>query len=259
MHQGRLTRVRGGRACGCWLQTRYRAPLQSVAERFEIRNDANHILFDVPHIDAVWCYLERQRFEYDDRVGGIEALSDALDTELLDEDDEDAEGDEAYGASYAAARWFEDEAGDMYGDLDSDDLAAIAEDTDAIWEVAAMLGIGRHAPGWWMAGTADHANDCDCRPLSLLEVLQYHSTGAIRQAALEAHLGALQEVWHHFWSGDAVINGSSEEINGACVACLTEGREHLSTVLDEARNLAEELGEALAAFHSHIDIGLDRY
>ena len=207
-----------------------------VSKPFLIQSDTLHISLLVPSLEAVWCFLERQR--------GIAAA--------------DVDDDDNVEAYYATSD--EDfDAFDLFDDDDDDDVE-VCELTDAdIWELASMFGIGQYSPTWWVLSEDEHGDGCRCRPMGLLEVLQYHTTGTLRQDALEAHLAALQEVWDHFWSGDGIVNGSSDQINGACVACLVDGREHLGDVLEEARNLAEELGEALAAFHSHINIGLDRY
>lgn len=210
--------------------------VRCVSSPFVFEHESLRISLHIPTLESVCCYLDRQRA-------------------AMNDDDDEVE--EAYYANsdddFDALDDFDDlDDGDLFDDDD-------AVNDDEIWQVAGLLGIGRYSPTWWTLSETDHADGCRCRPMGLLEVLQYHTTGTLRQDALEAHLVALQEVWDHFWSGDGIVNGSSDQINGACVDCLVAGREHLGDVLDEARNLAEELGEALAAFHSHIDIGLDRY
>jgi len=205
-----------------------------VGDIFELRNEDKSVKFSVPTMEEVRCFLNRQSVSF----VGREAEEDAeIDFEGYYDDDTE------------------------YDDLDFEaEEVDVEEMTDAdAWMVAGLFGVGQHSPSWWLNSKTEHGEECLCRPAGLLEVLQDYAASGDRQGALEAHLGALRDVWDHFWSGDALVNGEGELINGACPACLIEGREHLSEILDEARNLAEELGEALAAFHSHIDLGIDRY
>ena len=198
----------------------------------EISSDGVRVRLAVPTYQEVCCFLERQRTEVLDEREEYDILEgEFLEGEFMDEDDE------------------------------SQDSVPVEEiDEEDVWMIANVFGIGRYSPSWWVIDDlTEHGETCDCRPLGLLEVLHDHAQGSDRQEALEAHLAALRDVWDHFWSGDGLINGASEHIGGACGSCIVEGREHLSNVLDEARNLAEELGEALAAFHSQIDIGVNRY
>ena len=200
------------------------------------------VRFVIADIETIRCFLSRQHIQ----IADVD--------ETLDEDQVEV------SASFGN---LDDEEASVYGDDFGDDCEPlnVEEIEDAeVWFIAGMFGIGKYAASWWMLPSdGEHTSDCRCRPMCLLEVLQDHAEGAERQGALEEHLDGLQGIWDHFWSGDALINGSSEHINGACSDCLVEGRGHLTDVLDEARNLAEELGEALAAFQSSISIGLDRY
>jgi len=290
---------------------------------FELRNGERYIRFEVPQMNSVRCFLQRQ---HDARAEGTEGglvaydevhelLCDAFD-ELEGSEDENLE-DEGLGDG-EDDDFDEDlgdlDSGDACGDMDGDggghdkgrftgeategelegtagfsvewcddlqaeleaefgDISALGIDGDGVWDerdiaevsdaeawfIAGLFGVGMYAPSWWLFDGPAHGPTCRCRPIGLLEVLQDHADVAERQGALDAHLGGLRGIWDHFWSGDALVNGSSELINGACSNCIAEGREHLGDVLDEARHLAEELGEALAAFHSRIDLGLDRY
>jgi hypothetical protein len=208
---------------------------------FELHEEGRRVCFEVPTTEAVRCFLQRQRFAYVEHTDDPE--SETLTSSWESGDDSCFE----YGDD--AAEWID-------GCSDEEDAEITDEEA---WFVASLFGIGRYAPTWWLAGSGSHDDTCTCRPLGLLEVLQDHADPNKRQSALEAHLSGLRGIWDHFWSGDALVNGSSDLINGACSNCIAEGREHLSDVLDEARNLAEELGEALAAFHTQIDLGLDRY
>lgn len=212
-----------------------------MGDRFEINHGDVPIRFAVVDIETMRCFLGRQHIQ----VADAETTTDA-------------------GVEISASFGDLDEGEvSSYGDDFSEDCETLnieeIEDGE-VWFIASMFGIGRYAASWWaLPSDGEHGEECKCRPMCLLEVLQDHAEGEERQGALEEHLGGLQEIWDHFWSGDALINGSSEHINGACSDCLVEGRGHLTDVLDEARNLAEELGEALAAFQSSISIGLDRY
>lgn len=200
-----------------------------LVDTFSIHEGGSYILFHVPSDVAVRCFVQR-------------SLADSHRFEF----------DVADGSGEPAAAYFD--MTDELSDIDASDLS----DSD-VWHIGSLFGVGRHSPTWWNLSDASHDDDCRCHPVTLLEILQDHATGGTRQASLEAHLRALHNVWDHFWSGDAVINSGSDTLNGACAECLVGGRSHLEDVLDEARNLAEELGEALAAFHSRIDIGIDRY
>lgn len=237
-----------------------RGTVSRVQPVYELGDGENRIVFATPDIDTVCCFLSRvgtvmdlddvddvPRGFYlsvmDERAGdaGVAGFEDGLDGYLNDDADGDLE--------------------DVFdGDFDDgDDLDTEYADESEVWEVAGAFGIGQFSPSWWMLGEGTHDEGCTCRPAGLLEILQYHAPVPLRQSVLDVHLAALRSAWDHFWSGDALINGGGDRINGACVGCLTEGAEHLSRVVDEARQLAEELGEALAAFHSQINIGLDRY
>lgn len=211
--------------------------VSAVNPVYEILSGTSLVRLCIPDLDGIVCFLERQRISFEE----AESDDEFEEFEMGFEPDETVDDDFAEG----------------------DETLSVEEiDEDDAWLVAGMFGVGRYSPSWWlfdMDPGVSHGPHCNCRPLGLLEVMQYHAPVPDRQEALEAHLSALRDVWDHFWSGDALVNGASEEINGACSTCIITGREHLGDVLDEARNLAEELGEALAAFHSHIDIGTNRY
>lgn len=142
------------------------------------------------------------------------------------------------------------------------DIDALLEDDvpdeELLFELAGLFGIHRFSEIWWRSGDA-HDEDCSCAPVTLLEVLQTLDTPADRQAALDIHLGVLHHAWDHYWSGDALIRSDGSSIGAACASCIGDGHTHLASLLDEARAVAEDLGEALAAFDSSIAIGIDRY
>jgi hypothetical protein len=207
---------------------------------FELHEEGQRVRFEVPTMEAIHCFLRRHRFVYVEHADDseIETLTSSWES-----------GDDS-GFEYGGAAECIDDRPDGDG----------AESTEEeAWLVASLFGIGRYAPTWWMSGAGPHDDTCTCRPLGLLEVLQDHTDPSKQREALAAHLSGLRGIWDHFWSGDALVNGASDSINGACSTCIAEGREHLDYILDEARNLAEELGEAIAAFHTQIDLGLCRY
>lgn len=110
------------------------------------------------------------------------------------------------------------------------------------------------APCWWLeeAGCAGDV-DCGCGPVTLLEVLG--SVGAEdRAGVLAAHMRLLGELWSHFWSGQALTEGGTATIGDACVECLVDGHPHVYAVFSDATQMAEELGEALAAFECSVTL-----
>lgn len=227
--------------CELLAATTTRYTIHRMDATFKLNKNGKLVCFEVPTTEAICCFLQRQRVSHEEQEDDLER--DTF-TPSLENDEESCfeYGDEA-------EEWLDDSSDD--GDAEATD--------DEVWIAAGLFGIGRYAQTWWMVGSGLHGDTCTCRPLGLLEVLQDHAEPGNRQGALEAHLGGLRMIWDHFWSGDALVNGSCDLINGACSYCIAEGREHLGDVLDEARNLAEELGVALAAFHTQIDLGRDRY
>ena len=115
-------------------------------------------------------------------------------------------------------------------------------------------------PTWWAIDEdCAHGGDlCSCGFVSLIEVL--HCVEACdRAAALAAHLTAMREVWHHYWSAQALIESGAERLEGTCAWCIIAGRDHLEQLADEAADLAEQFGEAIAGFDAAIDLGEARY
>jgi len=112
---------------------------------------------------------------------------------------------------------------------------------------------------WWFdADDCNHDNDCDCGPVTLLEVLMY-AAPADRQLVFDAHIRRVSELWDHFWSGDALSSGSSSEIGAACAECLVDASSHLPQLYNTAAELAEEIGEAMAAFRVSVALGQPRW
>jgi hypothetical protein len=221
-------------------------------------DDGSAVRLWVPPAVEVLCFLRRRHELFGDDEPGGENGGD------FDSDDFDDDFDDGIDMTLRAL--LEDFGdGDRVFDYMRDAEAEIDEllsdddvDEELVWELASMFSVHRFAATWWRSGD-NHGNDCRCGPVTLLEVLQDFVVGDGRQVALDAHLTVLHGAWDHFWSGDSLIRSGSSTIGGACAYCIGEGRTHLSDVLDEARSLAEDLGEALAAFKTNIAIGVGRY
>ena len=114
-------------------------------------------------------------------------------------------------------------------------------------------------PCWWYSeqGCAGDL-ECGCGLVTLLEVLGRVDT-AQRVGVLSAHMQLLAEMWSHYWSGQAILEGGSATIGDACVECLVDGPNHVYTLFSHATQMAEELGEALAAFECAITLGEPRW
>lgn len=111
-------------------------------------------------------------------------------------------------------------------------------------------------PTWWFTrrGCVDGDEGCGCGPVTLLEVLTRASEDN-HMAVIAAHMNVMRQLYDHFWSGQGIISGSSERVLDACAGCLTNGPQHVWGVFDAAREMAQDLGEALAAHESVVSIG----
>jgi hypothetical protein len=150
--------------------------------------------------------------------------------------------------------------------VDADELmAALEGDSDDVevhaqlLNVAAWFDVARWSATWWYQPESDHGPECTCGPRPFVQVLQSDVGVDDRQGALNAHLDALRTTWDHYWSGDAALTGSSETLGGVCALCLGLGRAHVGDVGGDAHALADELGQALAAFNGEVALGADRY
>lgn len=138
-----------------------------------------------------------------------------------------------------------------YGDI---------EDDDGTYEVTfGGEDEGPEHPLWWFeAYGCDGGIECQCGPVTLLEVLSEIDAGE-RQTALDAHASTMRDLFDHFWSGQALLEGSTGKIGSACVSCLVDGHPHVWDVFEAATVLAEEFGEAVAAFATVVQLGEPRY
>ena len=122
-----------------------------------------------------------------------------------------------------------------------------------------VVGDEPNHPLWWFeAYGCDGDYGCSCGPVTLLEVLSEIGTEH-RQTALDAHTSAMRDLFDHFWSGQALLAGSTGKIGDACVSCLVEGHTHVWDVFEAATVLAEEFGEAIAAHATTVHLGEPRY
>ena len=124
--------------------------------------------------------------------------------------------------------------------------------------VVHAVSINRFGCWWYEEPDCNLRVDCNCTMVTLLEVLM-GIAASNHQAALASHMQRSAELWDHFWSGEALLTNTSPSMRSACPSCLIEGISHVADLLSEARDLAAELGEALAAHHANVDLGLPRW
>lgn len=114
-------------------------------------------------------------------------------------------------------------------------------------------------PVWWFeTDECDADLACVCGRSSLLDAVT-HVDVAHRAVALDRHTTAMRALYDHFWSGQGLLDGSASEIGDACASCLTVGTNHVWDVFDAASEMAEELGETLAAFSFSLELGEPRF
>ena len=142
------------------------------------------------------------------------------------------------------------EAADDGDDDDSDDWFPFTDDT---------LDVSHEAPCWWFAeDTCSGPLHCHCGPVSLLEVLT-RCEADTRAVTLARHMLLMEELWSHYWSGQGLLEGEASSIGDACAECLINGASHVYGIHSAAAELAEELGEALAAFATTITLGAPKW
>lgn len=132
------------------------------------------------------------------------------------------------------------------GELVGDDEDDEGDNIDDLWVA------------WWYQ--ADECTDehCGCGPLTMLEAVERLGVRH-RQDALDVHVAAMRSLFDHFWSGQGLIEGSSERVGNACPQCLIHGARHVWEVFDIATSLGEELGETISAFDCKVTIGPSRF
>ncbi len=132
------------------------------------------------------------------------------------------------------------------------------DDPEELFEMFSY-DVSTEAPCWWFAeGACEGELNCHCGPVTLLEVLTRLEPDR-RKEALSDHMIMMGELWSHHWSGQGLLDGGTASIGDACAECIINGANHVFDVRDAASSLAEELGEALAAYSCEIELGKPRW
>lgn len=114
-----------------------------------------------------------------------------------------------------------------------------------------------HRVWWWWRENCDE-EDCQCGQVTLLLVLE-HLEPEDRGEAVSMHAEEMRNLFEHFWAGQGLVSGASGTIGDACSSCLTEGAAHVWEIYETACELAEEFGEALAAYAYQLFVGEPRH
>lgn len=125
-----------------------------------------------------------------------------------------------------------------------------AETDDAVYAIPHRV--------WWWGETNCDGVACACGRLTLLEALQRLAPDE-RGEAIKLHADEMRTLFDHFWGGQGLVSGASTRIGNACPDCLIEGAPHVWDVYENAGLLAEEFGEALAAYAYELFVGEPRY
>lgn len=111
---------------------------------------------------------------------------------------------------------------------------------------------------WWWEQRDCTEDTCQCGPVTLLEALEQLGESE-RAAIVKDHADEMRNLYDHFWAGQGLITGSSQHIGDACPDCLIGGAAHVWTIYENACTLAEEFGEALAAYAYELSMGQPRH
>ena len=115
-----------------------------------------------------------------------------------------------------------------------------------------------HRVWWWERHACEGGSGCPCGPVTLLEALE-RLEPQDRGNAVRAHAEEMRNLYDHFWSGQGFVSGATANIGNACVSCIAEGAPHVWDVYEDACVLAEEFGEALAAYAYELMVGEPRF
>lgn len=107
---------------------------------------------------------------------------------------------------------------------------------------------------WWMWDENCDTDTCNCGQTSLLCVLEYVEPDE-RAAMVIQHAEEMRRLYEHFWAGQGLVSGASKVIGEACSSCIVEGTPHVWEIYESACELAEEFGEALAAYAYKLFVG----
>lgn len=114
-------------------------------------------------------------------------------------------------------------------------------------------------PVWWYDEYGcDGDESCRCGRSTLLDVLT-HIEENRRADAVRDHVRVMRSMYDHFWSGQGLLEGGSEELGEACALCLTVGASHIWDIYESASEAAEELGEAMSAYEISLTFGEPRF
>jgi len=115
-----------------------------------------------------------------------------------------------------------------------------------------------HRIWWWYTAECAGGYECTCGPITLLEALERLEPSE-RGTAVRLHAEEMRALYDHFWSGQGLVSGACNNIGYACVSCISEGTDHVWDVYEDACVLAEEFGEALAAYAYELMVGEPRF
>lgn len=137
-----------------------------------------------------------------------------------------------------------------------------ADDRDEDWwadEEAPVTDYGTYPHRvWWQSDPDCDGSDCGCGRVSLIYVLEKLAPEE-RGEAVALHAEEMRTLYEHFWAGQGLVSGAADMIGDACSSCLTEGAAHVWEIYENACELAEEFGEALAAYAYQLFVGEPRH
>lgn len=131
-------------------------------------------------------------------------------------------------------------------------------DPAGCWDTPGHVVHIEHRLWWWHVTACTGGYECSCGPLTLLEALERLDPSE-RGTAVRLHADEMRALYDHFWSGQGLVSGSCSNIGDACVSCIAEGAAHVWDVYEDACLLAEEFGEALAAYAYELMVGEPRF
>jgi hypothetical protein len=126
------------------------------------------------------------------------------------------------------------------------------------WDGYNFYPVVEHRIWWWELHECAGGEHCLCGPVTLLEALE-RLDAQDRGLAVRIHAEEMRDLYDHFWSGQGFVSGATANIGDACVSCIAEGAPHVWDVYEDACILAEEFGEALAAYAYELMVGEPRF
>ena len=111
---------------------------------------------------------------------------------------------------------------------------------------------------WWQSDSECDGTGCECGRVRLIYVLEKLPPEE-RGGAVALHAEEMRALYEHFWAGQGLVSGAADMIGDACSSCLTDGAVHVWEVYESACELAEEFGEALAAYAYQLFVGEPRH